>query len=830
MGEIPEQLRNEQFRFILINQNKTPLEKWEDKKLYYKFDNPELIKHLKYGGNCGILGEFGNLLLIDCDVPETEKTIDERLPATLKIRTTSGGAHFYFTCNNWTLGNKDGFDKDRKKIVEIKWHNKYLVAPNSSCFKKEPYEHELGHYIVEKDNFIAPVSMEQVLAALTDYLKIEPNNTKQRITIDESISEGNRNDACFRLACRFRKDNCSFTEALSFCETYNETKCIPPLSNSEVETCVKSAFNYNNEQATKREVKGYKDYFFNSNTDGTGENIAKIREDIWFTNEKGKSVLLRSVIADILMERYNFLTIGDDKMDIYYYENGIYIRGGEKIIGECMQRWTEGHVCNHDVNEVIGHIKRQTYHSREDLDNSSPYLICLKNGVYDILTKELLPHDPKYLFTQQVNCEYNPAQECPKFMNFLNEVLNPNDIPVVQEYLGFCFVRKYFIKKAMIFVGERDTGKTTLIKAIIELLGEKNISGQSLHKILVDKFAVANLYHKLLNFCDDLSFKDIKETGVFKIATGGGHVSAEKKFGECFEFKNYAKFLFATNKISCVEDSDDDAYYSRWLIVCFNNSFDGINKKPNPKLFDEITTPEELSGIFNWALKGLIRLLDKQEFSYKKTPEENKLLMERSSNTVSAFIQDLFVEQNDAWISKDDMYNLYSAYVNAFGGAKVTKEKFGRTLPLKAQYIVDGRMDCFTKEKVYGWRNIGFNKESFKEGLPFLPFFRSYIEKYGIIYNNEKNILGLYNSSVMEKKDRIDRTGQEIYTNLSCLWKQPLSYFDIEQLFYNNLTPAEQKDGSEELVLNFYEMFQQWKRDGWVFEPRSEMYLPTGSF
>ena len=52
---------------------------------------------------------------------------------------------------------------------------------------------------------------------------------------------------------------------------------------------------------------------------------------------------------------------------------------------------------------------------------------------------------------------------------------------------------------------------------------------------------------------------------VLKLQQGGGLITAEHKFGDTFQFFNFAKPLFACNKIPSVEDVDDEAYYERWF-------------------------------------------------------------------------------------------------------------------------------------------------------------------------------------------------------------------------------------------------------------------------
>ena len=50
--------------------------------------------------------------------------------------------------------------------------------------------------------------------------------------------------------------------------------------------------------------------------------------------------------------------------------------------------------------------------------------------------------------------------------------------------------------------------------------------------------------------------------------------TAEYKFGDSFQFLNFAKHTFATNKIPSVEDVDDAAYYDRWIPIAFDKFYD----------------------------------------------------------------------------------------------------------------------------------------------------------------------------------------------------------------------------------------------------------------
>lgn len=419
---------------------------------------------------------------------------------------------------------------------------------------------------------------------------------------------------------------------------------------------------------------------------------------------KKKNIVLQS-ITQKLLEKYHFKSLLGKKMDeIYIYDNGIYLPIGRDTIKIDVEKILIDKCKTHDVNEIINKVARMTSLDRGILGNADKNLICLENGVLDIRDMILKEHSPNYNFLSKIPTKYYTNADCPLIKKFFSEVLYEEDIPVMQEWLGYLLYRSYFEKKAMICVGDPDTGKTTLLNLITKFIGIENKSGVSLQKLTSDRFSGAFLYRKHLNAYDDLSSKDIDDHGAFKIATGGGYIQAEFKFGDQFEFINFAKLLYATNKIPPTQETDDDAYFKRWIVIRFDNAFD--SEVVDKFIIEKITTEQELSGLLNYAIEGLKRLLKNNHFSYKKSIGEIKSLMQRSSNPLVAFIQDCIFQKDDAWISKEDMYEQYTKYVNKENLPRMTKEKFGRNIKKLCSYIIDGK-----KDKTTGWYNIEVNIE-----------------------------------------------------------------------------------------------------------------------
>jgi putative DNA primase/helicase len=362
------------------------------------------------------------------------------------------------------------------------------------------------------------------------------------------------------------------------------------------------------------------------------------------------------------------------------------------------------------VKEVLETIKDLSPIDREKF-SVEKYLINLNNGVLNVRTKELMEHSPDYLFLTKIPVDFEPDTDCPVIRKYLTDVLDDDQVTLVQEWFGYAMYPEYFIKKAIIFVGDGDTGKTTLINLLHTFYGEKNVSGVSLQKISSDKFSCAHLYKKYINLYDDLSFKDISDNGAFKIATGGGIITGEKKYGDQFQFKNYAKLTFACNKIPDVKDADDEAYFNRWIVVQFNYVVE--EKDKDKQLIHKMTTPQELSGFLNFALDGLARLLENEKFSYNKNADEIKAEMLQSGSSIGKFAFDCLEAGEGPHISKEDMYKAFLRYIQQNNLPSASIGALGKRLPKYANYMSMWRpVDQKTGKQFSAWSNVKFKKDT----------------------------------------------------------------------------------------------------------------------
>ena len=376
--------------------------------------------------------------------------------------------------------------------------------------------------------------------------------------------------------------------------------------------------------------------------------------DAFFVNGK----FVPQLLGEFILEQNSFITLRESE-ETFVLRDGYYQPFAKSFIEERCNELLAAQVSDHYVLETLHYIKRATY---SDVIEPPLNLINLENGVLDRNTLELTPHEQcPYAFFQQLPVRYDPKATCPNIDAFIIEVVdNENDRNTLYEVPGFCLKREYKPGRALMLIGKTQNGKTTYLLLITAFLGLRNIASKTLQRLITDKFSREALFGKLANISAELPAANLTETEGFKTLTGGDVIDGEKKFKNSFNFFNYAKLLFACNKLPEVPENESLAYFQRWTMLQFIHTFEGDKCKPH--ILDTLTTPEELSGFLNKALKGLKRLEENGDFSHKATIAEKKKQYVSISNPSICFIEEFLDFDIQAKTSKKDLGEAFDKY------------------------------------------------------------------------------------------------------------------------------------------------------------------------
>tara|TARA_B100002003_G_scaffold34810_1_gene30131 strand:- start:127 stop:2409 length:2283 start_codon:yes stop_codon:yes gene_type:complete len=348
----------------------------------------------------------------------------------------------------------------------------------------------------------------------------------------------------------------------------------------------------------------------------------------------------------------DFLYVPD--VGFYNYDSAGYWKEINKTYVESKIKEIIGEPSRYEIAETSKMLELDTLIPLGKKLNELKWTLNLQNGLMEIETGEIKPHDRELYSTIQLPVVFNPESKCPKWDKFLIEIVESQElVKVLQEFIGLCLIPETKFHKALVLVGSGANGKSTFLSVIEYLLGKKNISSVPMGK-LESEFHRASLYNKLLNISSELEINELMGSGYFKSIVSGDTIDAAFKFRDSFTFKPFARLIFAMNELPKCRDRSY-GFYRRLLIVPFYKEFKG--KEADRTLGKKLI--EEMDGIFNWALAGLKHLFEQDHFTESKTLDDMLEKYKKDNNPVMTFIEDYCFINTEVSTEKNKIYKTY---------------------------------------------------------------------------------------------------------------------------------------------------------------------------
>lgn len=294
-------------------------------------------------------------------------------------------------------------------------------------------------------------------------------------------------------------------------------------------------------------------------------------------------------------------------------------------------------------------------------------LINLLNGTFEITDNEqgLREQAREDFIKYQLPFEYNPNATYPLFEKYLNRVLKDEDCrKVLSEYLGYIFINNLKLEKALILYGSGANGKSVFFEIVNAILGDENICSYSLQNLTkYDSYQRAELSNKLLNYASEINGK--LEASIFKQLVSGEPVEARQIYGKPFVMRDYGKLMFNCNELP-KEVEQTNAFFRRFIIIPFTETIP--ESEQDPELARKIISTE-LSGVFNWILDGLRRIIRQKKFTQSTLVKDQINAYRKESDSVAMFIdEENYTPTNgDPNVLLKSMYGDYKVYCSENG-------------------------------------------------------------------------------------------------------------------------------------------------------------------
>lgn len=627
--------------------------------------NEETLDKFKDDSNIGIImGKASGIICIDVDVKnqngiETLETLETKygeLPETVMSETPSGGIHYYFKYfkgirNRKNVGPGIDIQADGTQTVEAP----SIIDGVEYEWVNDPFEYEIAEL---------PPAWKNLLCENQDEDKVVL--TAAPFEAPSEVQEGSRNNTIAAFVGSMLGKKLKKSTVLNKAIAYNEESCDPPLDDEEVEQIVNSMIktDMTNKVNMVKEVLNEQN---DKKNDQDEENIE------WLTfDETGSPSIHEKKFAEWYVARNELYCINGRFYTRYgYIKDEEFKNNIQNIIGKIVPI-----KLSKKVNDLLDAIKNEAY---TKLGQPDKYKVQFDNISFDVRKGKLEECEP-FFTLHQIPHNYDPNADCPRFKQFLKGLFYEEDIPVVQEFLGYCLVPNTLAQTALFIKGDGGEGKSRITVMMEHVLGENNVFIGKFHKFQ-EKFYLANLDNQIMFIDDDMSLEAIDDTSNFKkIVTSETSMEVEPKGKLSYKTRLYSRILCCGNGDIQSKFDKSDGFYRRLLICKVKPaSF----KKPDRTLSDQLD--EEIPGVINWLLEGLLRVV-KNGFEIKasKRMEREVQSLRDNSDTISLFMNDeQFVEytfdENDK-VSIKQLYDGYERWCNDNNYLLLHKNTFGRVI------------------------------------------------------------------------------------------------------------------------------------------------------
>lgn len=325
--------------------------------------------------------------------------------------------------------------------------------------------------------------------------------------------------------------------------------------------------------------------------------------------------------------------------------------------------------------------------------NGNRRLLPLANGVLDVETRQLAAHGPHHLNTYCLPYAYDPQADCPRFRQFLREVMLQEDgtpcvewIDTLIHFMGYCLIPDCHAETVLINVGEGGNGKSVWAKVLEALVGDVNCASIDPRQLeLKPDYTLASLYGKLVGFLNEPTKQQISGcSGYLKALVSGDAVQARQPHRQAFTYRPYMRFVVSCNDLPETKDLSG-GWYRRLLMIEWRFRPETPDRRLDRKLI------AELPGILNLALDGLDWLRER-EYEFEEPEESRKLKKEyrHGQDSAAQFLDTPHCQADrnnrELWCYPAPLHKRYAEWCKEAGYPPMNVDAFGKHLTKRLGY------------------------------------------------------------------------------------------------------------------------------------------------
>lgn len=299
--------------------------------------------------------------------------------------------------------------------------------------------------------------------------------------------------------------------------------------------------------------------------------------------------------------------------------------------------------------------------------DSEPMILNVANGMVDLTTGKLLPHDKGAMCSLIAGTHHDPEAQCSRWRQFIGEIMR-EDVQLMDYLQALCgyLLTGATTEHCLAFLhgATGRNGKSRFIETMRAVLGEYAVVS-SPEIIMSRNYGgipndIARLRGARAVFMNETKRGSRFDEQKLKDLTGGDTLNARFLREEFFDFEPTHKLVIRGNHKPAVS-GNDPALWSRIKLVPFEVNFElegTMDKLLDAKL------RAELPGILNWCIEGCLR------WQREGLPLPQRMLdavaaYRGETDTIAKFIHECCVLDADSSTKAAALYTRYRDYCAA---------------------------------------------------------------------------------------------------------------------------------------------------------------------
>lgn len=355
------------------------------------------------------------------------------------------------------------------------------------------------------------------------------------------------------------------------------------------------------------------------------------------------------------------------------------------------------HACLTQLHSVAikyakAQMKQQGHSTTSPFATAPQHYIEFDNATYDWREDRFIPNAPEHLQDRYIPRAIKTSDfHKPELtLGWLRGLVGRDEdaLTTLVRFIGYAFTRGYPHQVMLIVVGDGGNGKSTLLRYINRLLGDRT-SAVSWHDLTndTDRFSAMQLVGQYANVAGEMNTVKSQAVQRLKNLTGGDKIKVEEKGQPAISVRNDAKLFFATNQLPGINDYTL-GFRRRIRIINLPVNFETTDLSQRNKIdafntkYSKDKIDAEMDDFTLYAIREYVKATQAKNhadpfiFPESEAMETAKTQWIATSDSAGTFIRTYLTFSKDAEANQDGDLMKYIYFLYAYA----TKEAGGRPL------------------------------------------------------------------------------------------------------------------------------------------------------